>query len=179
MRLGVLNAWLRARLPASLGGRLSQDDLTHRVLGPDDLQECLALYGPEVDAESTAANLETDAGFLMGAWLGARLVGVAGVYPQFAGVGLTDLFSCGSYVRRRDRSRGIARSILRACVTETRNRGEIDLWAHIISTEQAAITMCKAAGFIEFARPDWRLIIGGADCMFLHYDLKATEGEAT
>lgn len=174
MRLGPANAWLRARLPARLGGRLRTGDLRFSVLGPDDLTACLALYGAEGDREQVAGALAHPGGYQLGAWLGRRLVGTAGCFSQFGDHGVPDLFCCGVHVPRRQRSRGIGRALVQACVAEARRRGETDLWAQISLTNDASRRMFEASGFIEFQRPDWGLMIPGAqEWVFVHCDLTA------
>jgi ribosomal protein S18 acetylase RimI-like enzyme len=136
-----------------------------------------------ISIEATAARLEPkpEGGFVVGAFVGASLVGVAGFYREDRQKTRHRGSIWGVYVTSAWRGRGVARRLMSAILERLRTYTDLDhVVLHVTADQDAARRLYASLGFERFGHEERALKIGDEfidqDQMVLWLDSESSYG---
>lgn len=145
--------------------RLIQGDgVAFRSIRLDALERAPDVFGTTLEAESVhsadAFEMRLKDQCVFGAFLGRKIVGMAGFErqrePKFKHKG----FLCGMYVRETARNAGIGRALVEAVLEQARSEVVLVTLA-VVAGNASAITLYKSCGFRQYGLEERALCVDG------------------
>ena len=144
------------------------DASAFQALRLQGLAECPAAFASSYEEEcrrslkDVAARLQTERGFVLGAFAELRLVGILGFMRDHHTKLAHKAWLWGMYVEPDSRSRGIGRDLVNEALMRARQiSGLRQVYLGVNAANIAALSLYQSMGFVQFGREPACMIING------------------